>query len=102
MAWEPALPCWGRRECCTLLVCISTLAALPRGSYSAEADGDADASTSAFGTFAEPPIGRSHGTATLAWAWMWKPGGVALVAALMRVVAASAPCGVGAGAAVLG
>ena len=52
MAWEPALPYWGRRECCALLVCVSTLAALPRGSYSAEADGDIDAYTSACGTFA--------------------------------------------------
>ena len=85
-----------------MLVYIWILAALPRGSYSAEADGDADASTSACGTFVEPPVGRSHGTAALAWAWMWKPGGVALVAALMRVVTASAPCGVRAGAAVLG
>ena len=66
------------------------------------ADGDTSASTSAYGTFVEPPIGRSHGTTTLAWAWMWKPGGVALVAALMRVVTASAPCGLWAGAAVLG
>ena len=49
----------------------------------------------------EPPFGRSHGTATLAWAWTWKPSGAALVAALMRVVTASAPCGVRAGAAVM-
>ena len=77
------------------------MAAPPRGLYSAEADGDTDASTSACGAFAEPPIGRSHGTATLAWAWTWKPSGAALVAALMRVVTASAPCGVRAGAAVM-
>ena len=23
VAYEPAPPCWGRRECCTLLVCVS-------------------------------------------------------------------------------
>ena len=52
VACEPAPPCWGRRECCTLLVCVSTRAAPPRGSYSAEANGDIDACTSACGTFA--------------------------------------------------
>jgi len=34
------------------LVCVPTMAAPPRGLYSAEADGDTDASTSARGTFA--------------------------------------------------
>ena len=34
------------------LVCVSTMAAPPRGLYSAEADGDIDADMSACGTFA--------------------------------------------------
>jgi len=74
--------------------CVPTLAALPRGSYSAKADGDTDARTSVCGTFARAARWALAQDRYAGVGVDVKPSGAALVAALMRVVTASALCGV--------
>ena len=71
-----------------------SLAALPRGSYSAEADGDTDVSTSVCGTFARVTHWALARDRCADVGVDVEAGWRGAVAALMLVVTASAPSGV--------